>query len=78
MRANTFKSQVLEFIAANPGLKRKDYIAAFVAIGMSENAASLYHYQLVTKVNKLKRIEIKTFNGAVRDPKTGRFIKRVA
>lgn len=78
MRVNTFKSKVLEFIAANPGLKRKEYIAAFVEIGMSVNAASLYHYQLVTKVNKLKTINVKTFNGAIRDPKTGRFAKRAA
>jgi hypothetical protein len=54
-RENTFKSQALAFIAENTGkgLKRKDYIDAFMAFGMKESAASLYHYLNVTKVAKL-------------------------
>lgn len=74
MRNNTTKAKVLEFIAANPGLKRKAYIAAFLELGMTDNSASLYHYLYVTKVAKeAKKIEVK--KGPVRDPKTGRYVK---
>lgn len=55
-RENTFKTKALEFIAANPGLKRKAYIEAFVGFGMKESAASLYHYIHVTKANKAKPV----------------------
>lgn len=53
-RDNTFKTKALAFIDENrgKGLKRKDYIAAFVGFGMKESAASLYHYLHVTKVAK--------------------------
>lgn len=83
MRENTFKSQVLEFVAANKGLKRKEYLAAFTAMGLSHNAASLYHYLYVTKVNRLAKIQADLeaakakMNLPARDAK-GRFIKRVA
>ena len=76
MRNNTTKAKVLEFVAANPGLKRKAYIAAFLELGMTDNSASLYHYLYVTKVAKeTKKIVVK---GPVRDPKTGRYMKKVA
>lgn len=69
----TLKSQVQAFVAENPGLKRKQYIQAFVELGLSDNAASLYHYLYVTKVNK--QIKLKA---PARCPKTGRYMKRVA
>lgn len=55
-RENTFKTKALEFIAANPGLKRKEYVEAFVGFGMKPTAASLYHYIHVTKANKTKPV----------------------
>lgn len=73
---NTFKTAAIEFIAQNPDLKRAQYINAFMEIGMTENSASIYHYLHVTKVKKQTKILVKT--GPVRDPKTGRFVKRAA
>lgn len=52
-RENTFKTKALAFITANPGLKRKDYVEAFVGFGMKQSAASLYHYLHVTKAGKV-------------------------
>lgn len=76
MRVNTFKSKTTEFIENNPGLRRKEYISAFMEMGMTGNSASLYHYQLVTK-NRKKLKPIATV-GPARDPKTGRYVKRAA
>lgn len=76
MRANSFKTRAAEFIKSNPDLKRKQYVAAFVEMGMSEHSASLYHYLLVTKNRKQVKIAVKS--GPIRDPKTGRFMKRAA
>lgn len=49
---NTFKKNVVEFIDQNPGLKRPEYIAAFVAMGMAESSASIYHFMYVVKGRK--------------------------
>ena len=77
MRNNTIKSKVIEFIAANAdaGLTRKQYIAAFLEFGMTDASASLYHYLYVTKANKMAKVAVK---GPLRDPKTGRYVKRAA
>lgn len=77
MRTNSFKARAVEFIENNPNLKRKDYIAAFVEMGMMPETASLYHYAFVTKVRKAA-VKIVVKAGPVRDPKTGRFMKRAA
>lgn len=78
MKTN-FKAQANAFITANPNLKRKDYIAAFKEMGMTDHSASIYHYLYVTKVNKtaIKKIA-PVVKGPQRDPKTGRFLKRTA
>lgn len=80
-RENTTKAKVVEFVTANPGLKRKQYIEHFVnEFGMTNNSASLYHYLYVTKVNKQSRVKVSAAQpkGPVRDPKTGRYVKRAA
>lgn len=74
-RENTVKSKVLEFVAQNPGLSRKEYLKAFVELGLSVKTASMYHFKFVTKPGKLIKVEVK--KGPVRDPKTGRFLKKV-
>ena len=49
-----------DFVAENPGLTRKEYIKAFVALGLTANSASLYHYKLVTSLKKPAKITIPT------------------
>lgn len=79
---NSFKVRVNDFVKANVGLKRKDYIAAFVDMGMSAQSASIYHYKYVTSVVRdQKKIAVAApvvAKGPVRDPKTGRFLKKAA
>lgn len=53
MRTNTFKDRVAVFINENPNLSRKEYIEAFMEMGMKESAASIYHYLYVTKARKV-------------------------
>lgn len=74
---DTFKNKVLDFVNVNGrDQKRGFYIDAFVDMGMSANSASIYHFNYVTKAKKLAKIQV--VKGAQRDPKTGRFMKRVA
>ena len=76
MRVNSYKVRAANFIDQNPNLGRKQYIEAFVDMGMSTHSASLYHYVMVTKPRKQVKILIK--KGPVRCPQTGRFMKRAA
>lgn len=84
---NSIKKQAREFVAANAGLKRQEYIDAFIALGVKPNTASMYHYWLVTQSKKsavpsvAETVTVEEDNLVVsqskptRDAK-GRFVKR--
>lgn len=67
-RENSVKTKAKNFIKENPGLSRKEYIAAFVEMGVKESSASMYHFWLVTQGGREKV-------SRPRDSK-GRFIKK--
>ena len=78
MRKGKFNVMVKEYVAANPGLKRREYVKKFMEFGMTVNSASLYHFNFVTKVNReAAKQPLPVVAKVARDAK-GRFIKRVA
>lgn len=45
------KQQCVEIMQANPGLKRKDYLALFEAVGIKKATAAIYYQELKDTVN---------------------------